>query len=451
MPSFVHESPQSLKKVPNVKMPTLPAFEELTNIINPYKYKVGELPFSKNKFDKNIQKEPFKLPAPGEGLPRVIHYCADQSGCAFWRLIWPGDELLAHNKCVIMTLYQMVILAQFYLGIDAVRLQRQCTSQQLEFVKFLRQVTEDFKKNDKIKKGFRIILEVDDIIGPAECIPEYNVCRDAFLDPEILNNFKKIAHLCDEMTVVSENMRKHYTKYLEYDKISVIPNYAPKSWLDRGHDEESVIDNFIKHKQKPRVLYAGSGTHFDVDNRVNQKDDFAHVVDFIIKDLTVHKKYEWVFVGGLPQRLRQFINNGIEFHNWSAITEYPDLIKSLNVNAAIAPLADNAFSRSKANIKLMEYGALGIPCVAQDLDPYNSDGWTHLFTTGEQMMTELSKIVSSEMAFKKAVKEARAYAERFWLKDHLDQYSLLYTTEFGSAERLKNKVFVDNNKQQFKK
>src|SRR5687768_16028323 len=140
MPSFVVD--KTVKKVPNVKLPAhyqASPFENLSNIFNPFGVKFGEIQARTALF--NIVREPFKIPVPGEGLPRVINYCADQSGCAFWRMIWPGDELLAHNRAVVMTLYQMVGIAQFYLGIDAVKLQRQCTPEQLEFVKFLRNVS----------------------------------------------------------------------------------------------------------------------------------------------------------------------------------------------------------------------------------------------------------------------------------------------------------------------
>jgi hypothetical protein len=255
MPTIVSEQP---KKVPNLKPFTRPSQDtsaSFTNLKNPFRV-YGPRTFGELMI-KSQNAEGFKLPVPGEGLPRVIHYCADQSGCAFWRLIWPSEELLAHNKAVVMTLYQMVTLGQFYMGIDAVRLQRQCTAPQVEFIKFLRKVSDDMKK--QTGKGFRIIWEVDDLVI-SDSIPGYNICGDAFTDPQIELNVKEALSYCDEMSCPSQYMADFYRKRLNYDKISVIPNYAPKNWIDRGYDKERILETYRKHKSKPRVLYAGSGT-----------------------------------------------------------------------------------------------------------------------------------------------------------------------------------------------
>jgi len=199
MPVILSEQP---KKVPNLKplnRPTLSKHSDFTNLKNPFK-SYGPKTFGELMM-KSRNSGGFKLPVPGEGLPRVIHYCADQSGCAFWRLLWPAEELLAHNKAVVMTLYQMVVLGQFYMGIDAVRLQRQCTEPQVAFIKFLRKVSDDMKQ--QTGKGFRIIYEVDDLVAPFSDLPQYNMCVDAFKDDKILHNVIEAVHLCvDKDTLI---------------------------------------------------------------------------------------------------------------------------------------------------------------------------------------------------------------------------------------------------------
>jgi hypothetical protein len=197
MPTIV--SNNEVKKVPNIKPLNVGPLNktEFSNIVFPF----GKI-FGPKIFGELTQKlsvyspnnNGIKIPVPGEGLPRIINYCADQSGCAFWRMIWPGDELLANNKAVVMTLYQMVTLGQFYGGIDAVRLQRQCTEPQLEFIKFLRNVSDQMKQ--QTGKGFRIIYEIDDICCPASYIPDYNVCKTAFEGDQVHKNMKEIMHYC---------------------------------------------------------------------------------------------------------------------------------------------------------------------------------------------------------------------------------------------------------------
>jgi hypothetical protein len=197
------------------------------------------------------------------------------------------------------------------------------------------------------------------------------------------------------------------------------------------------------------VLYAGSGTHFDVSNKVGQKDDFGHVVDKIMEDITLHKKYEWVFFGALPLKLKQFIGKGIEFHSWTSILEYPQKLQEIDVDVAIAPLQDNIFSRSKANIKLTEAGVQGIPCIAQNIDCYNSDGWKYLFNTADELFNKIDEVLKTENSYIEACRFAREYSEQFFLQNHLDQYVLLYTTEYGDEKRKECKTFFNNNKEQF--
>lgn len=440
MPNFI---PVEKKKIPHIAVNN-PQQTIISNIKNP---------FSKNAFKSPIVASPtpapeIKIPAPGEGLSRIIHYCADQSGCAFWRMIWPGDELLANNKSVIMTLYQMVFNAAFYQGITAVRLQRQCTEHQKNFIEFLRKVSDEFKK--QTGKGFKIIWEVDDLIGPYECLPKYNVCTKSFKDEKIMETVKQILPLCDEMVCVSEPMREHYKKHLGYDRISVIPNYMPKSWGDRGFDIERRMESYRNNKEKPCIVYAGSATHFDLENATNQMDDFAHVVDDIIRDIIGPKKFKWVFIGGLPMKLRQFMGRGVEFHNWCAITDYMELLKSVNAQVMIAPLADNVFSRCKADIKLSEGGALGIPVVAQNLDCYNKNNeWKWLFNTSSEMFDHIDNILKDEETYRNSVEISRQYAEKRWLKDHLEEWMLMYNTPYGDPERKKNESFYSNNRNQF--
>ena len=444
MASFV--TPQTNIKVPGI-VPTQPPSHN--HPLTPFKKHIGHNPIPRTPWVSLPKPEPFKIPVPGEGLPRILHYCADQSGCGFWRMIWPADDLLAYNKAVVMTLYQMVMIPHFYGAIDAVRVQRQCTEAQLEFVKFLREVSNEFKR--QTGKGFKIIYEIDDVVRTSD-IPLYNACREGFIDPKIENIMKQIVHLTDEMTVVSPYMKKLYQKWLGFDKITVLPNYAPKHLVDIGFNMDKLLFNYKKSKnKKPRILYAGSATHFDVIHKNSGKDDFFHINNYIIDDLLNKKKYEWVFLGGaLPYRLREFIGKGVEFYPWIPLPEYPDFIRNLNCQIMVAPLENNEFNRAKSNIKLTEGGAFGIPVIAQNLECYNSDGWKYLFDTGEEMMKMIEEVIKNKTNYQEAIEFGREYAKKYILKDHLDELVTIYKTEYGSPERLQYQMFAELNKEQFK-
>jgi len=378
------------------------------------------------------------LTLPMEGLPRVIYYTADGGGCAFYRMLWPMEYLISTNKAVCMNMYQMVLHPMFYEGLDAVVLQRQCGDHQVAFVKELKKFQQMlFQKNGK---AFKMIFEIDDIVI-RDLIPDYNRCKEAFDNDKIGNNIKEIMPLMDEFTVVSKTMKKHYKDFLgNYDKITVIPDYIPPTVYDRWYNEETLLKNFEDNKDRPRILYAGSATHFDIANRNGQKDDFSDLLDFIIKN---HKKYKFVFLGGFPLKLQSLIlSKEIEYHPWVDLFDLPKKMLELKCQVCIAPLANNAFNASKANIKLTEAGALGIPVIAQNLACYE-EGFLN-FDTISEFEIQLNNVLDSRF-YLNHVRRSRAYAEEYFLDKHLDEHMLVLTTPYGDPKRLENKWFVKNN------
>ncbi|MBU0762801.1 MAG: glycosyltransferase, partial [Candidatus Altiarchaeota archaeon] len=55
---------------------------------------------------------------------------------------------------------------------------------------------------------------------------------------------------------------------------------------------------------------------------------------------------------------------------WYPIDEYPQRVKDLNIDIALAPLRDSDFNRAKSNLRWLEYSALKIPTVASNVEPF---------------------------------------------------------------------------------
>lgn len=183
-------------QVPGIKVKAVPTVAPAHSFFKsfiPIKERFGRIPIS-NPRKPQMARPKIKIPSPGEGLPRVVQFCADQSGCGFWRMLWPAADLLAYNKVVMMNLYQMVLDPRFYGGLDAVRVQRQATDSQLEFMKFLRKTSNEYKR--QTGKGFKILYDVDDICVPYASIADYNVCKQGFENDQLLVNMKEIVHMC---------------------------------------------------------------------------------------------------------------------------------------------------------------------------------------------------------------------------------------------------------------
>lgn len=371
---------------------------------------------------ETTQLEPEK---PRElALPRFLNYYADYSGCGHWRMIWPEHILNAHSKAVVQGTTVMNLDPRYYIQAKSVRIQRQATKQQLEFVKHLKEIS---KHN-----GMRLIYEIDDICFK-EDIPDYNKYKPAFENPEIRESAQEIMAMCDEITVTCNFMRDYYKEKTGNKNITVIPNFMPKFWLGHYYDLAKNMENYDKFKKKPRILYCGSGAHFDVDNRVKQKDDFHHVNDIIRKTVD---NFQWVFMGAFPLPLIDLIKNGkIEFAQWRRLYEYGQAISDLNVNMMVAPLQDNIFNRSKSDLKYIEASAFGIPIACQDLCTYENAPIR--FKTGDEMIDRIQETLKDLSKYKAVCKRARQYADTRWLDsdNNIDCYLEMYSTPYGDPSR----------------
>lgn len=367
------------------------------------------------------------LPAPevpGTGLKRAINYLADYGGCGYYRCMAPNLLLNLYQKSVIIESTAMILDPRFYQTVEAVKLQRQATPQQLQFVKVLKQISQ--------QKPLKLIYEVDDVVF-AEDIPLYNRNRDAFTAPEIQNSIKEILSMMDEITVTCDYFKDYIIEKSGNKNVSVIPNYLMKWWFDRYYNLADLIKKYDKNKKKPVVAIFASGTHVDVANRVNQQDDFASVVQHIIKTRT---EFQWHFYGSYPLGLKPFIDKGeIKFFPWVQLPDFPQAMANSGAQVTFAALQDNNFNRCKSNIKLIEAGALGIPCVCPDMVTYK-DAFLK-YKSGDEFIDCLKSTLKNQSTYAEQCKKARAHAEKFWLDDekNLMKYHEAYFTPFGSKNR----------------
>jgi glycosyltransferase involved in cell wall biosynthesis len=378
--------------------------------------------------------EPPPLAMPGADLKRAVYYGADLGGCNAWRMGFPAFYMNYNGKAIINELSSMVVDPRFYTGISSVTLQRQATDVQKAFLFFLKQGAREL--------GFKINYEIDDIVF-MEDIPDYNRCKFAFEDVKIRKTIEEMMQIVDEITVTCDFMKEYYKHKTSNPNVSVVPNYIPKFWFDGFYDEKKVYENYDKNKNKPIVLYAGSGTHFDVINKTGQKDDFAHVVDDIIK---ARKKYKFVFMGGFPYAVKPFIDNGeMVYYDWSQLMDLPSSLHKIGANATYAPLQDNNFNKAKSDIKLLESGALGLPCIAQNLCTYKKADLT--FNKGRDLIDQLDFLFKDEKTYMEYSKKARSYTESMWLENP-ENWMKRYEATFYKVGDPNRKYILDTNPEQ---
>jgi O-antigen biosynthesis protein len=358
--------------------------------------------------------------------PRAIQFLADYEGCGHWRMIWPEMVLNGYRLATVHSTNVMCGDRQYYAGATAVRLQRQGTANQLEFVRWLAGLA--------ATAGFRLIYEVDDVML-AEDIPAYNArYKRVLTNPEIRRCLPEIIRLCHEVTVPNPILKAYISDRIGHDRVTVLPSYLPRFWIGNFYDPLRIAALYDAHAARPRVLYAGSGSHFDVANQAGQEDDFAGVRRAMI---ATRDRFQWVFLGTCPPALRFLVDDGsIEFHAWQRIYDYPAVLQGLGVQAAVAPLQDNIFNRSKSNLKYLEASALGLPIVCQNLGPYTQVPFR--FETADGMVSLLTDLLGDRDRYLEHSHQARRVAEANWLEDNanIGGYVELFAHPYGHPGRV---------------
>jgi len=116
------------------------------------------------------------------------------------------------------------------------------------------------------------------------------------------------------------------------------------------------------------------------------------------------------------------------YHHRS-ITPYGELPGVLaQFDLAIAPLCDIPFNRARSNVKLKEYGAVGVPWLASPIGPYAGMGEEE----GGQLVPDdgwaeaVAALVDDRDRRRRLAQRARAWARTQTIADHVDRWELAF-------------------------
>lgn len=318
-----------------------------------------------------MAKKSYRSTTP-KGILRFHSYNGDMAGCGYIRIVWPSILLgqFKYKKLTVNSTFGMhaILDANYYNDMQFVKFQRSAEDHQVKLIEYI-------MNHIKPKTGVKLIYEIDDLLTPD--IPKTNYAHEYYA--HFWPNIQRIFRMVNGITTSTDSLANIYRQY--NDNVTVIPNQIPRFvW---GEEEWKNHDNI-----KPRILYAGSANHFNHDA---PGGDFSNeLINYIIKTTD---KYQWVFVGGVPFELREYCGDKIEYHTWQSIFDLPAKLKSLKIDIALAPLEDNLFNRCKSNIKMLEYAALGIPCIYSNVTPYKKAKL--ISTTTEEMINHIESLADN--------------------------------------------------------
>jgi GT2 family glycosyltransferase/SAM-dependent methyltransferase/lambda repressor-like predicted transcriptional regulator len=275
-------------------------------------------------------------PLPWRPLPVVLAHPADRHGCGEYRVLQPMRALRGAGLVDGVVRDEPLLPAELArLDPDVVVLQRQIGAQRLDAMRRIGAFSRAFK-----------VYELDDYLPQ---LPLKSAFR-AGIPKDALRSLRRGLGHVDRFVVSTPALAEAF-EGLHAD-IRVVKNRLSPAWWDG-------LTSRRRRGRKPRVGWAGGAGH---------GGDLELIVD-VVKALA--DEVEWVFFGLCPDPLLDLVH---EVHAGVEIERYPARLASLDLDLGLAPLEDNLFNACKSNLRLLEYGVLGIPVVCSDLRCYREDG-----------------------------------------------------------------------------
>lgn len=240
-----------------------------------------------------------------------------------------------------------------------------------------------------------IVYVLDDLINDLD---KTNPFRK-FIPPNARSRLKYALTNCDRLVVSTDFLAESYQHFIK--DIIVVPNRLEKGiWLP--------LDSQKRTSKKPRVGWAGGTTH---------EGDLILLKEIIEQ---TREEVDWIFFGMCPDKIRPLL---AEFHDIVPIGEYPSYLASLNIDIAVAPLAISPFNQGKSNLRLLEYGALGIPVVCTDIDPYRNSPACRVENSAKAWVAALRERIYDVEGREKEGMLMRDWVHRsYLLEDHLNEW-----------------------------
>lgn len=210
---------------------------------------------------------------------------------------------------------------------------------------------------------------------------------------------------CDRLVVSTAYLAERYGPLAK--DVRIVPNRLERDvWLPLRSQRDTG--------PRPRVGWAGGTTH---------EGDLQQIAEVIA---ATSKEVDWIFMGMCPANIRPHV---AEFHPFGDFDAYPARLAALNLDLAVAPLELLPFNRGKSNLRLLEYGALGIPVVCTDIDPYRGSPACRIANNRpDRWIGALRERVHDPDAARREGEAMRRWVvDNFILEDHLDEWLAAYS------------------------
>jgi glycosyltransferase involved in cell wall biosynthesis len=264
--------------------------------------------------------------------PVIVVHPSDETGSGQYRVIKPMAELRDNGIVDGAMLQRYLAPAELErIKPDALIFQRNLSRQFLDYMKSVKDYSSTFK-----------VYEIDDLMQnmPLKSNPKST-------SPKVtVKLLREGIALADRLVVSTPGLAEAYATWNK--DIKILELKLPQT-LWKNLPQKSA------ERLKPRVGWAGGSTH---------TSDLELIAD-VVKDLS--GEVDWIFFGMCPQKFRPYIK---EFHSGVPFHMYPKKLAELDLDLALAPLENSQFNDCKSNLRLLEYGACGLPVICSNTRAY---------------------------------------------------------------------------------
>jgi GT2 family glycosyltransferase len=339
---------------------------------------------------KNAER--YKRKWQSEDIVKIVMYVADTTGCGLYRVFQPA-QLMNETSLAFIEVRDSYV-EEPPSDTDLFIFQRQLSSMAIEVLRWAKEA------------GKATIYELDDQVlrlSPA------NTAYDYYKNPDTRKNIETMLSEVDAITVSTENLKEELSKYNK--NIFVVPNYLDiRYWHIKRVEKED----------KDEVIFGWAGGAQHYDDLILLKG----VVETIVDEF---KNVKFAIIGydpgffKIPDKRKVLVP-------WT--NDYQQLVKNLlTLDIGLAPIADIVFNRCKSDLKLLEYGILGIPVIASYTGPYIKaidDGYVLKAKNPKDWIKQIRKLVNDESTRKEWGKKAREYVKDRILQDHIKERLEIY-------------------------
>lgn len=287
---------------------------------------------------------------------RIIALQADRGGCGRYRIENPMLALMerGHEVSIQLTAPRMQLCSAQFASCEVVVIERYVDP---AFIDLLDSIPTQWTPAGVLKRP-KVVYETDDLnwaLTPDR--PHSEVFTS-----EMRAGIRECIRRSDGVLVSTDNIAEEVCNLRgSGDFIGVIPNaidFTLRDWSKPAPRHELLRDKIV-------IGWLGGDRPLT---------DFQSV-HWSLREVLVDNPKCILAIAGSPDQTRKILSY-LRIPPGRAVIfppvpfdEYPQLVSQFDIG--LAPIADTRFNRCKSDLKLLEYGAWGMPYVASNVAPYS--------------------------------------------------------------------------------